>query len=136
MAGRAKLLVLIFALVSAAGTLHAGERASLEERGSLSPTMAKFYSVDATGEARDAGMSVDAIGTRLGKPPRKNWSRKAKSKRVKKSTGTPDYQITVTRKPANKRDARAEWQCERNGFYYTSDGRCVAPARSGVRQIR
>ena len=68
-------------------------------------------------------MSVEAVGRKAGPKQGETKPRKARSKPAKKKKSGRAYTITVTREGGPKRDARAEWQCERNGFYYTNDGR-------------
>jgi hypothetical protein len=50
--------------------------------------------------------------------PAKKKARKDKPRKVR---------IRIKRKPP-ERDLADQFQCERHGFYYTNDGRCILPA--------
>lgn len=102
---------------------------------SMSPSLAGFYLVDSTGESVPDEPTVEIIG---------NARADSSVTIVGASSGSPgdpeDRQkpvvriITEIRRPAA--EPFAEWRCERFGFYYTKDGRCVAPGLQQGRRRR
>ena len=89
------------------------------------PTMARFYVVD------DSGQSVADPELPTRKVERKERAVTARAHRPKTRRGQPaGRQGEMTRaERANEiyRVREAAWRCERHGFFYTSDGRCILP---------
>jgi hypothetical protein len=97
--------------------------------------MARFYEVDDSGRSSDTSMSVEVIGRKGGKEQAQIRPRKGRPKPAKKNKGGRTYTITVTRERPTEKDTQKEWQCERNGFYYTNDGRCVVPVSANANRV-
>jgi hypothetical protein len=112
----------------------------LQQPDTTSPAMAGFYNVTPDGEtaaedplesgfATSAGSDFDPERSPQEEPDANASGDDAETTlhgdRKKRKTRT--VRIRVKRKPP-ERDLAAQFQCERHGFYYTNDGRCVAPA--------
>jgi hypothetical protein len=108
------------------GPLSAADKIPKSERKNSSPTMAKFYKVDGAGRSMPDKVTVPTLSNPEAEKPTVGKQAKQKPKPAKKPK-SKSVKITVNRKQ-KQRDTQAEWQCERAGFYYTNDGRCVAPA--------
>lgn len=103
------------------------------KRSQQAPTMARFYSLDASGESQREAVSAQVLGAANVTEPKPAAQRSAA--RVK-SGKSRNRKITIlVGRSSPVRDTQAEWQCERAGFYYTRDGRCVAPAWKRVSRI-
>jgi hypothetical protein len=129
---RALSLASIVVLMTFAGVALA-DKLPPTERKNTSPTMAKFYKVDGSGESKADNVTVPTLSKpepEVSDAPPVNKPRPAKAGSRKKSESRK-VEIVVTKKP--RYDAREEWRCERAGLYYTSDGRCVAPAANAKR---
>lgn len=112
----------------------------LQQPDTTSPAMTGFYSVTPDGEttaedplesgfATSAGSHFDPERSPEEEPDANFLGDDAEktSRGEKKKRETRTVRIRVKRKPP-ERDLAAQFQCERHGFYYTNDGRCVAPA--------
>ena len=107
----------------------------LQQPDKSSAAMAGFYTVTPDGEttlddpvesgfAISAGSDFDPERTAEEEPePSEQQTEKTSSSKAKKRT----VRIRVKRKPP-QRDLASQFQCERHGFYYTNDGRCILPA--------
>ena len=90
--------------------------------------MARFYSVAADGSLSEEKPDSEGIGT-----PEPGEHRLvvgagvsgSEQKPAGNAGSTDKVEIVVRKKKARKAD---RWQCERNGLYYTEDGRCVKPS--------
>ena len=106
-------------------------------------TMARFYVVDSDGRsAADKDIVTQAVSP----------DQRSSEPRRKKSTRRPRHGASKARKRSDTSDsitprwnAAKAWQCERHGFFFTADGRCVQPvfhfrqdkpATTGRRPIR
>jgi hypothetical protein len=114
----------------------------LQQPGRSSAAMAGFYTVTPEGEtmledplesgfATSAGSDfdperADEAGTESG-TPEKDATDEPDTKKKKSETQT--IRIRVKRKTPQTNLAD-QFQCERHGFYYTRDGRCILPAYS------
>ena len=54
-------------------------------------------------------------------------------RKVVVGTAAPSRQKATAKPPQRQPDPFEDFRCEQAGFYYTSDGRCVAPAMSARR---
>ena len=109
----------------------------LQQPDNSSAAMAGFYTVTPDGEtilddpvesgfAISAGSDFDPERSTEEKPvpePSEQETEKTSSSKEKKRT----VRIRIKRKPP-QRDLASQFQCERHGFYYTNDGRCILPA--------
>ena len=109
----------------------------LQQPDKSSAAMAGFYTVTPDGEttlddpvesgfAISAGSDFDPERSTEEKPqpePSEQETEKTSGSKAKKRT----VRIRVKRKPP-QRDLASQFQCERHGFYYTNDGRCILPA--------
>jgi hypothetical protein len=114
----------------------------LQQPDSSRAAMAGFYTVTPDGEttredplesgfATSAGSDFDPeraveAGTEPATPEKDS---KEESSTKKKKPETRTIRIRVKRKPP-QRNLADQFQCERHGFYYTTDGRCILPAYS------
>ena len=111
----------------------------LQQPDTSSPAMAGFYSVTPDGETTLEDPLESGFATSAGSdfdPERpaeeEAGSDSAEKKSVtasdnkKESRETRTVRIRVKRK-APRRDLASRFQCERHGFYYTNDGRCILP---------
>jgi hypothetical protein len=103
------------------------------------PPAGKFYVVQADGESRpqdpvregvavsaDQRLSGSGQADRQKSAPAGPQARKGTGGRL---SGAGTLRITGTSAPPKPaRDEFAAFRCEQFGFYYTKDGRCVAPA--------
>ena len=109
----------------------------LQQLDTTSPAMTGFYNVTPDGETTaedplESGFATSASGNfDLEQSPRGEDEPDTPEQKTEKSSNsnrkTRTVRIRVKRKPP-ERDLTAQFQCERHGFYYTNDGRCVAPA--------
>ena len=88
-------------------------------------TMARFYVVDSDGRSA----SDKDIVTQTVSP-----DQRSSKPRRKKSTRRPQYEASKAGNRSDNADsntprwnAAKAWQCERHGFFFTADGRCVQP---------
>ena len=109
----------------------------LQQPDKSSAAMAGFYTVTPDGEttpvdpvesgfAISAGSDFDPERSTEEKPqpePSEQETEKTSSSKAKKRT----VRIRIKRK-LPERDLASQFQCERHGFYYTNDGRCILPA--------
>ena len=99
-----------------------------------------FYSVTPEGETRpidpvESGLATAGstdLSPEDGEPPQPSTdtqeSRTQKSSKKKTGQDKPrKVRIRIKRKPP-ERSLADQFQCERHGFYYTNDGRCILPA--------
>ena len=116
--------------LAGAPALRADDGLPPVERGLQAPTMARFYSLDASGESRREELRAPVLAAEsksgVHRPVRSRPDSVTKARRgtrrIKVIVGGPEQAGT----PAP--DTLAAWRCERAVFYYTRDGRCVAPA--------
>jgi hypothetical protein len=105
----------------------------LQQPDNSSAAMAGFYTITPDGEttledpvksgfAISAGSDFDPERIIEEKDDPENTSGNEKNTREKRT-----IRIRVKRKPP-QRDLASQFQCERHGFYYTNDGRCILPA--------
>ena len=112
----------------------------LQQPDASSPAMTGFYSITPDGEttledplesgfATSAGSDFDAVRSsgEEAEPDSSGKKPVTSSSRKKKTRETRTVRIRIKRK-APERDLASQFQCERHGFYYTNDGRCIAPA--------
>lgn len=124
------LLVLAFALPGWADDVERDQHVAWS-----SPTLAAFYTVDEQGRSQ---REYPAVQTLAQPQPRKSGTAgtgKSRDKQEVEARGAPPTKIVirVRNKPV---DTFAAHRCERFGFYYTSDGRCVLPAGGSKRMQR
>ena len=112
----------------------------LQQQDTSSPAMTGFYTVTPDGKTTLEDPLESGFATSAGSdfdPERspeeasdadssgKNAEKASSSEKNNRKTRT--VRIRVKRK-APERDLAAQFQCERHGFYYTNDGRCIIPA--------
>ena len=119
---RALLPLSVFTMVSPAIA-----RADPADLASPTPplTMARFYIVDSNGRS----VSDEEFRTQIepqrqhSSEPRRKGSNARKRERTSKVTKQTDK-----REPAFvKLNESKAWRCERHGFFFTADGRCIRP---------
>ena len=96
-------------------------------------TMARFYIVDSEGRsASDKDIVAQTVPTehRSSEPRRKKSIRRPRHGAGKARNRSGHRDTNVLRANAAK-----AWQCERHGFFFTADGRCIWPVIR-VRQER
>ena len=112
----------------------------LQQPDTTSPAMAGFYNVTPDGEqtAEDplqSGFATSASGNfdpqrpsqEEDEPDNSGQGTEKSPNSNKKNQETRTIRIRARRKrPARNR--ADQFQCERHGFYYTNDGRCIIPA--------
>lgn len=134
------LLIAFLGMQSPATRAEIYDITDLQQPDTTSPAMTGFYTVTPDGETTaedplESGFATSASGDfdleRSSReedepaPSGQNAEKAANTSRKNKETRT--VRIRVKRQPP-QRDLAAQFQCERHGFYYTNDGRCVAPA--------
>ena len=112
----------------------------LQQPDTTSPAMTGFYDVSPQGESTPEDPMESGFATSASSdfdPERsaeeesdadssgKNSDETSSSEKKNRETRT--ILIRVKRKPP-ERDLASQFQCERHGFYYTNDGRCILPA--------
>lgn len=131
--------LLVGVLVCAYAGLVMADKLPPTERKNTSPTMAKFYKVDGSGESKADKVTVPTLSKPepvvSDEPPVKQVrpERSAREKRSGKKPSDSGKVDIVIRKKQPRYDAQEAWRCERVGLYYTKDGRCVAPAANAKR---
>jgi glucan-binding YG repeat protein len=120
--------VCAFVAITFSGVLSAADKLPKSERKQSAPTMAKFYKLDGRGRSTSDSVTVPTLSNpKTEKPaPVKQPASESKQK-AKPKDSSKKVNITINR-DKNKYNRQDEWQCERSGFYYTKDGRCVVPA--------
>ncbi len=102
------------------------DQTEIEHRTVLAPTMAVFYAIDNEGRSVLEAPSVPAISI-----PNANVSRSVMRDRPRLERKTHHKRKSRTvvsiRVPRTIYDAREAFRCEKHGFYYTTNGRCVLP---------
>ena len=113
--------------------------------------LAAFYTVDRSGKsvAEDpvaSGFALSSSGSFARSQPAADEAAANKENRASRArsgdrdTRTPPVsvriEVTSRRQPTSFHRQLEEFRCERLGFFYTSDDRCVVPASSGVTRIR
>ena len=99
-----------------------------------------FYSVTPDGETRpidpvESGLATAGstdLSPEEGEPPQPSAdteeSQEQQASKQKTSQDKPrKVRIRIKRKPP-ERSLADQFQCERHGFYYTNDGRCILPS--------
>lgn len=108
------------------------DQTEFEYRKVLAPTMAVFYAIDSEGRSVRETPSVLAISG-----PNANASRSVITDRPrlkqKAYQQTRSHRVISIRVPRTTYDSSEAFRCERHGFYYTSDGRCVVPRFKRIR---
>ena len=110
----------------------------LQQPDNSSSAMTGFYTVTPDGEttledpvksgfAISAGSDFDPERISEEEPDSPEKKSETTSSGKKKNRETRKVRIRVKRKPP-ERDLASQFQCERHGFYYTNDGRCILPA--------
>lgn len=112
----------------------------LQQPDNSSSAMTGFYTVTPDGEtiledpvesgfAITAGSDFDPERSpeEASDPDSAEKASEPKSGSKKKKQETRTVRIRVKRKPP-ERSRADQFQCERHGFYYTNDGRCILPA--------
>ena len=88
-------------------------------------TMARFYIVD--GDGRSASDKSVPIQVRQ-QNQRSVEPRRTRSDRRQRQRMTKAREDSGSRDLVNSTSSKATaWQCERHGFYFTADGRCIRP---------
>lgn len=143
-------LVLVIALGSclpvATAEIYDASQLRAPETGSGS-TMANFYTVNPDGESVredpvESGFALTASGS-FDPAQRQATIDEEKNKADKKDEATSPASSRsstkiIVKKTTRRKSKRSflksykEVQCERHGFFYTSDGRCVVPATRRV----
>ena len=88
-------------------------------------TMARFYVVDSDGRSasdKNIPTQTQTQDHRSSEPRRKksdHWNRNVASKARKNSDSRESIRL--------RSNGTKAWQCERHGFFFTADGRCVQP---------
>lgn len=88
-------------------------------------TMARFYIVDSDGRsATDKNITTQTItqNHRSSEPLQKKLDRRERNVARKARKDSDSRDLIRLRSNATK-----AWQCERHGFFFTADGRCVQP---------
>lgn len=108
------------------------DQTEIEYRKVLAPTMAVFYAIDSEGRSVRETPSVLAISS-----PNANASRSVMTDRPRLKQEayqqTRSHRVISIRVPRTTYDSSEAFRCERYGFYYTSDGRCVVPRFRRIR---
>jgi len=110
----------------------------LQQPGNSSPAMTGFYTVTSDGEttledpvesgfALDAGSDFDPDLIQEEEPESDTSEKTSEKASNSKKQETRTVRIRVKRKQP-ERNRADQSQCERHGFYYTNDGRCILPA--------
>ena len=120
--GIRKMLLLTFAMLQVANA--AADPAGLA---TASPplTMARFYVVDSDGRsAADQNILTQTVSQdhRPSPPRRKKPDRRPRDVARKAGRRSDSQEPMLSRM-----NAAMAWQCERHGFFFTADGRCVRP---------
>ena len=98
-----------------------------EYRTVLTSTMAAFYTVDSEGRSkRESAPVVAVIASPKASNPRAARSQSSSKREVQRKQTKPSTVSSSDIKQANH-DAFDAFRCERHGFYYTQDGRCILP---------
>jgi len=134
------LVIVLLGMQSPAMQAEIYDITELQQPDTTSPAMAGFYNVNPDGESTAEDPLESGFATSAGSnfdPERSpeeeadanssggNAEKASSSEKKKRETRT--VRIRVKRKPP-QRDLAAQFQCERHGFYYTNDGRCILPA--------
>jgi len=105
----------------------------LQQPDNSSPAMTGFYTVTPDGETTledpvESGFAISA-GSDFDpeRTPKEEPDIAATPNNKEKKAEPRTVRIRVKRKPP-ERDLASQFQCERHGFYYTNDGRCILPA--------
>jgi len=105
----------------------------LQQPDNSGAAMAGFYTVTPDGETtrEDPVESGFAISAGSDFDPERILEEEEDPEEIssseKKTREKRTVRIRVKRKPP-QRDLASQFQCERHGFYYTNDGRCILPA--------
>jgi hypothetical protein len=118
-----------------------GVSAAAEPQPKATTSAGKFYVVQADGksEPQDPVRSGFAVSPdkRLSGPGEPRGKSSAPPRVSAEASGRVSGPVTIRISGAGEssepRDDLAEFRCEQLGFYYTQDGRCVAPA--GARRL-
>ena len=97
----------------------------------ITPTMAAFYIIDVNGRSVRDNPSVPAIGNREIRTSQPVSRTQPKPKKIKTRKPGP-RKIVLFQLPRAPYDSREAFRCERHGFYYTNDGRCILPIMRGA----
>lgn len=102
------------------------DQTEIQYRSVLVPTMAAFYAIDSEGRSVPEAPSVPSISS-----PNANDSQSVVKDRPRLKRGAhhkrSSRRVVSIRVRRTIYDAREAFRCERHGFYYTTDGRCVLP---------
>jgi hypothetical protein len=115
-----------FLLFGICSTLALADPDDAEYKTVLTLTMAAFYTVDSEGRSqRESAPVVAVIANPKASSSGPAERLRATSKQKVRQKNTKSSRVSAT-KQANH-DPFDAYRCERHGFYYTQDGRCILP---------
>ena len=134
------LIIIFLGMQSHAMWAEIYDITELQQPDTTSPAMTGFYNVSPQGESTPEDPMESGFATSASsdfdpeRSPEEEFDADSSGKKSeetsnseKKTRERRTILIRVKRKPP-ERDLAAQFQCERHGFYYTNDGRCILPA--------
>jgi hypothetical protein len=100
----------------------------------LSPALAAFYTVDTEGQSVRETPAVEAIATRRPEPSLTIVGSAPGTSPGARRDGEPPSKRVQLQVRQVRRSALDAYRCERYGFYYARDGRCVLAGGRAVRR--
>lgn len=97
-----------------------------DEAKAVAPSLAAFYTVDEKGRSIREAAIVDAIGSPNATRSARSVGLRPRSEGQALRPESPARQVAIRIRRASKDPFKA-YRCERFGFYYTQDGRCIVP---------